>query len=90
MPGSPVAARELRGGAAEGPRGGEAVEGPRGDVAVRGPDGNILVGTRVYRLPDTATLIVVGGANYYVDGGVYYQAENGSDGVVYVVVPEPR
>lgn len=97
---SQVAARGPRGGeavegprggeAVEGPRGGEAVEGPRGDTAVRGPEGNIAVGTRVNTLPVTATPVVVGGADYYVDGKVYYQADYSSGGVVYVVVPAPQ
>jgi len=84
---SQVAAREM---AVEGRRGGEAVEGPGGGVAVEGPRGNIAVGTRVNILPATATLVVVGGTTYYVDGDVYYQADNSSGEVVYVVVPAPQ
>ena len=67
-----------------------AARGPRGDTAVRGPEGNIAVGTRVNTLPATATPVVVGGTNYYVDGKVYYKADYSSGGVVYVVVPAPQ
>jgi hypothetical protein len=84
---SQVAAREM---AIEGRRGGEAVEGPGGGVVVEGPRGNVVVGTRVNVLPATATLVVVGGTTYYVDGDVYYQADNSSGEVVYVVVPAPQ
>jgi len=83
---SQVAAREM---AVEGRRGGEAVEGP-GGVAVEGPRGNVAVGARVNVLPATANLVVVGGTTYYVDGDVYYQADNSSGEVVYVVVPAPQ
>jgi hypothetical protein len=83
-----------RGGAVEGPRGGEAaaVQGPRGNeaAAVEGPRGNIAVGTRVNTLPFTATPVVVGGSRYYVDGGVYYRTDNSGGDVVYVVVPAPE
>jgi len=84
---SQVAARDM---AVEDRRGGEAVVGPEGGMAVEGPRGNIVVGTRVNVLPATANLVVVGGSEYYVDGDVYYQADNSSGEVVYVVVPAPQ
>lgn len=67
-----------------------AVEGPRGDeaVAVEGPRGNVAVGNRVDVLPDTATPVVVGGTQYYVDGHVYYQADDDSGTYVVVAAPE--
>jgi hypothetical protein len=85
------AARGPRGGGAvEGPRGGEAIEGPSGNTAVKGPEGNIAVDRRVNTLPVTATPVVVGGAKYYIDGTVYYQADYSSGDVVYIVVPPPQ